>query len=109
QMLWQFNLPRTAVNLSPYYARFHDSLINALTDEHIAVDQTGAAAQYGPVQLVWGASERAQPNQMLKDVLAAAASSGLYEPPTAGSQPEQQNLQQLGANLSQLTIPPPLV
>jgi hypothetical protein len=109
QMLWQFNLPRTAVNLAPYYGRFHDGLISALTDEHIAVDQTGVAAQYGPAQLVWGASDRAQPTQMLSDTLAAAANSGQFEPPTAGSQPEQQNLQQLGQNLSQLTIPPQLV
>src|SRR5262249_17508955 len=76
---------------------------------HIAVDQTGVAAQYGPVQLLWGASERAQPNQMLSDTLAAAANAGLYEPPAAGTQPEQQNLRQLGSYLSQLIIPPPLV
>jgi len=109
QMLWQFNLPRTAANLAPYYGHFHDGLISALTDEHIAVDQTGAAAQYGPVQLVWGSSDRAQPSQDLSTTLAAAATSGQYEPPTPGSEPEQQNLQQLGANLSQLTIPPDLV
>ena len=109
QMLWQFNLPRTAVNLAPGYARFHDGLIAALTNDKVAVDQTGVAGQYGPVQLVWGASDRAQPNKSLSDTLRAAADSGLYEPPAPGSQPEQQNLEQLGANLGQLTIPPPLV
>jgi hypothetical protein len=109
QMLWQFNLPRTAANLAPYYARFHDNLINDLTDAHIAVDSTGVAPQYGAVQLIWGSSSRAQPSQTLLDTLTMAASSGAYEPPTAGSEAEQINLQQLGANLSQLTIPPQLV
>src|SRR5262249_13938124 len=57
QLLWQFNLPRTAVNLAPSYGRFHDGLIGALTEQHIAVDQTGVAPQYGPAQLLWGSSE----------------------------------------------------
>src|SRR5262249_53706138 len=48
-------------------------------------------------------------NKNLFDTLRAASDSGLYEPPPAGTQPEQRNLQQLGANLGQLTIPPPLV
>ena len=109
QMLWQFNLPRTAANLAPYYSRFHDNLIADLTDAHIAVDSTGVAPQYGAVQLIWGSSSRAQPSQNLQDTLSMAASSGQFEPPAAGSEAEQINLQQLGANLSQLTIPPQLV
>ena len=109
QMLWQFNLPRTAANLTPFYARFHDNLIAALTDSHIAVDETGVAGQYGPVQLIWGSSSRAQPSQNLQDTLTMAASSGMFEPPAAGSEAEQINLQQLGANLANLTIPPQLV
>src|SRR5262249_33475507 len=109
QMLWLFNLPRTAANLTPYYGRFHDGLIAALTGERIAVDETGVAATYGPVQLIWGASARAQPTQMLGDTLADAANSGFFESPAPGSQPEQWNLSRLGATLSQLTIPPQLV
>jgi hypothetical protein len=107
QMLWTINLPRSAANLSSFYAELHDGFVAALADVGVAVDQDGVAAQYGQPGLVWGESERVHPNRDLASVLRDAAGSGAFEPPSAPV-PEQENLAVLGARLPSLTIPPPL-
>ncbi|HJZ88485.1 MAG TPA: hypothetical protein VKN99_25105 [Polyangia bacterium] len=109
QVLWQFNLPRTAVNLAGDYAELHHELVDQLVTAHVQVAQDGVAALYGPVGLIWGQSGRVHPNVDLLPTLLAAADSGQFTGPAPGSAAEQANLAQLGTLLPTLTVPPQIV
>jgi hypothetical protein len=107
QLLTLFNLPLSAVNLTPGYAEVHDALIAALLQAGIVVDATGVAPQYGAPGLLWGQSDRVQPQLDLLTVLRSSANSGRYELGAGG--PEQRNLAALGGSLGALTVPPSLL
>src|SRR4051794_18817885 len=85
QLLWQFNLPRSAVNLAAPYARLHEALTEALADANVLIDESGAAPTYGEAALVWGESADVSPQAPLDAVLRAAADSGRFAAPGGGA------------------------